>query len=94
MDGFHIIACNLCGSKKYLQRQVVGEMLQHWDKKYPGRLETMFTALQNIQPSHLLDPGLYDFKGLKAGNEPFPDGDKAFDPETFEPHAGEIPDIN
>jgi tRNA 2-thiocytidine biosynthesis protein TtcA len=45
----------------------------------------MFTALQNIQPSHLLDPELYDFKGLKTGNEPFPDGDKAFDPEAFEP---------
>jgi tRNA 2-thiocytidine biosynthesis protein TtcA len=68
-------------------------MLQHWDKKYPGRLETMFTALQNIQPSHLLDPALYDFKGLKTGNEPFPDGDKAFDPEIFESRVEEIPHI-
>jgi tRNA 2-thiocytidine biosynthesis protein TtcA len=94
MENFPIIPCNLCGSQKNLQRQVVGEMLQHWDKKYPGRLETMFTALQNIQPSHLLDPRLYDFKGLKAGSEPFPDGDKAFDPETFESRAGENPHIN
>ncbi len=84
MENFPIIPCNLCGSQKNLQRQVVGEMLEQWDKKYPGRLETMFNALQNIQPSHLLDPTLYDFKGLKTGNEPFPEGDKAFDPETFE----------
>jgi len=90
MENFPIIPCNLCGSQKNLQRQVVGEMLQHWDRKYPGRLETMFTALQNIQPSHLLDPELYDFKGLKTGNEPFPDGDKAFDPEIFESRVEEI----
>jgi tRNA 2-thiocytidine biosynthesis protein TtcA len=90
MENFPIIPCNLCGSQKNLQRQVVGEMLQHWDKKYPGRLETLFTALQNIQPSHLLDAALYDFKGLKTGDEPFPDGDKAFDPETFEPPMGEM----
>jgi tRNA 2-thiocytidine biosynthesis protein TtcA len=91
LENFPIIPCNLCGSQKNLQRQVVGEMLQHWDKKYPGRLETMFTALQNIQPSHLLDAELYDFKGLQAGNEPFQDGDKAFDPETFESSVGEMP---
>jgi tRNA 2-thiocytidine biosynthesis protein TtcA len=94
MENFPIIPCNLCGSQKNLQRQVVGEMLQQWDKKYPGRLETMFTALQNIQSSHLLDPRLYDFRGLKAGDEPFPEGDRAFDPETFEPDVGEILHLN
>ncbi|HEX8874530.1 MAG TPA: tRNA 2-thiocytidine(32) synthetase TtcA [Nitrosospira sp.] len=94
MENFPIIPCNLCGSQKNLQRQVVGEMLQQWDKKFPGRLETMFTALQNIEPSHLLDPALYDFKGLKAGNAPFPDGDRAFDPETFESGMDEILNVS
>ena len=75
MEDFPIIPCNLCGSQKNIQRQAVKEMLQQWDKKFPGRLETMFTALQNIQPSHLADPRLYDFTGLKAGNKPFPDGE-------------------
>ena len=84
IENFPIIPCNLCGSQKNMQRQAVKEMLQQWDKKFPGRLETMFTALQNIQPSHLADPRLYNFAGLKAGNKPFPDGDRAFDPETFE----------
>ena len=87
---FPIIPCNLCGSQKNLQRQAVKEMMQQWDRKFPGRLETMFTALQNVQPSHLADPMLYDFRGLKAGNEPVADGDKAFDQEKYEPSVAEI----
>jgi tRNA 2-thiocytidine biosynthesis protein TtcA len=90
IENFPIIPCNLCGSQKNMQRQAVKEMLQQWDKKFPGRLETMFTALQNVQPSHLADPQLYNFADLEAGNKPFPDGDKAFDPETFEPGIEEI----
>ena len=89
-EGFPIIPCNLCGSQKNLQRQAVKEMLQQWERKFPGRLETMFTALQNVQPSHLADPALYDFRGLKAGGEPVADGDTAFDQETFAPEAAEI----
>jgi tRNA 2-thiocytidine biosynthesis protein TtcA len=94
IENFPIIPCNLCGSQKNLQRQTVKEMLQQWDKKFPGRLETMFTALQNVQPSHLADPGLYNFRGLKADNQPFPDGDRAFDPETFEPGIEQILDLD
>ncbi len=90
IEDFPIIPCNLCGSQKNLQRQAVKEMLQQWDKKFPGRLETMFTALQNIQPSHLADPTLYNFHGLKAGSEPVVDGDKAFDPEIFETGVEEM----
>lgn len=90
IENFPIIPCNLCGSQKNLQRQAVKEMLQQWDKKFPGRLETMFTALQNIQPSHLADSALYDFQGLKTGTEPVAGGDRAFDPETFELGMEEI----
>ncbi len=89
-EGFPIIPCNLCGAQKNLQRQAVKEMLQQWERKFPGRLETMFTALQNVQPSHLADPALYNFRGLKAGGEPIADGDTAFDQETFAPEAAEI----
>ncbi|QIM63117.1 tRNA 2-thiocytidine(32) synthetase TtcA [Pasteurellaceae bacterium Orientalotternb1] len=64
---FPIIPCNLCGSQPNLQRQVVKEMLQTWDRQYPGRIETMFSALQNIVPSHLCDPNLFDFKGIQRG---------------------------
>ncbi|MEK7778724.1 MAG: tRNA 2-thiocytidine(32) synthetase TtcA [Pseudomonadota bacterium] len=87
---FPIIPCNLCGSQPNLQRQVIKEMLQQWDKKFPGRLETMFRALQNIQLSHLADASRYDFINLKAHGKPQADGDIAFDEESFEPNIEEL----
>lgn len=76
---FPIIPCTLCGSQENLQRKQVGEMLREWDRKFPGRIENMFNALQNVVPSHLLDGTSFDFKGLKATGVPDADGDKAFD---------------
>ncbi|MEC8484110.1 MAG: tRNA 2-thiocytidine(32) synthetase TtcA, partial [Pseudomonadota bacterium] len=69
LKSFPIIPCNLCGSQENLQRQVVKEMLQGWEKQYPGRLDTMFSAVQNVVPSHLADTELFDFKGLKQSEE-------------------------
>jgi tRNA 2-thiocytidine biosynthesis protein TtcA len=83
IKAFPIIPCNLCGSQPNLQRQMIKEMLQTWDRQFPGRLETMFRALQNVKPSHLADPTLYDFNTLQRQDTPFPDGDKAFDEEIF-----------
>ena len=80
---FPIIPCTLCGSQDGLQRQQVGDMLCEWEKKYPGRLDNMFNALQHTVPSHLLDPKLFDFKGMKTTGVPQEDGDIAFDMETF-----------
>ena len=83
---FPIIPCNLCGSQPNLQRQVVKEMLNTWDRQYPGRLETMFSAMQNITLSHLCDPKLFDFKGIKHGQSlDGIEGDTAFDEERIEP---------
>jgi tRNA 2-thiocytidine biosynthesis protein TtcA len=62
MKEFPIIPCNLCGSQENLQRQVIKDMFQTWDEQHPGRLETMFRALCNVEPSHLADNSLYDFK--------------------------------
>ncbi len=61
---YPIIPCNLCGSQPNLQRQVVKQMLRTWDEKYPGRSESIFKAMRNISPSHMLDFELYDFKSL------------------------------
>ncbi len=36
-----------------------------WAKQYPGRLETIFSSLQNIAPSQLADSDLFDFSGLE-----------------------------
>ncbi len=80
---FPIIPCTLCGSQDNLQRVQIGNMLREWEKKFPGRLETMFTALQNVVPSHLMDGQRFDFKGLKTTGVPDEAGDTAFDTETF-----------
>lgn len=61
---FPIIPCNLCGSQPNLQRATIKRMLQEWDKTHPGRVETMFNALQHVSPSQLLDQNLFDFKTL------------------------------
>ena len=83
---FPIIPCNLCGSQPNLQRQVVKEMLNTWDHQYPGRLETMFSAMQNITLSHMCDPKLFDFKGIKHGQLiDGIEGDTAFDEERITP---------
>lgn len=90
ISDFPIIPCNLCGSQKNLQRQAIKEMMQQWDKKFPGRLETMFRSIQNIQLSHLADTSRYDFVNLQAQDRPFENGDTAFDEETFEPNVEEL----
>lgn len=80
---FPIIPCNLCGSQPNLQRQVIGDMLRDWDKRFPGRIESMFSALQNIVPSHLADTELFDFAGLERGQTLKHGGDLAFDSEKM-----------
>jgi tRNA 2-thiocytidine biosynthesis protein TtcA len=77
---FPIIPCNLCGSQPNLQRQQVKEMLREWDRRFPGRVENLFRGMSNIVPSHMLDPKLFDFAGLRADGVARDDGDKAFDP--------------
>ena len=76
---FPIIPCNLCGSQENLQRKVIKEMLRQWDRQYPGRIESMFTAMQNVVPSHLADNQLFDFKTIAADGVTNELGDTAFD---------------
>ena len=63
---FPIVPCNLCGTQENLQRQEIKGMLTDWERQYPGRTETIFRALGNVAPSHLLDQNLFDFKSLKV----------------------------
>ncbi|GAC14767.1 tRNA 2-thiocytidine(32) synthetase TtcA [Aliiglaciecola lipolytica] len=80
---FPIIPCNLCGSQENLQRKVIKNMLTDWNKRFPGRIESMFRAMQNVVPSHLADNELFDFNNLKTQDEPFLNGDIGFDQEDF-----------
>jgi tRNA 2-thiocytidine biosynthesis protein TtcA len=76
LKGFPIIPCNLCGSQENLERQNIKKMLNDWDQQFPGRIESMFSAIKNVVPSHLADTELFDFKTLSQDVE---EGDVAFD---------------
>lgn len=76
---FPIIPCNLCGSQEHLQRRQVTEMLRDWERKHPGRIESIFNAMAKVTPSHLLDRSLFDFARVRAGGHPDAQGDTAFD---------------
>jgi len=76
---FPIIPCNLCGSQENLQRQAIKQMLNSWSVQFPGRIESMFTATQNVVPSHLLDNNIFNFKQLKREDKLAEGGDLAFD---------------
>jgi tRNA 2-thiocytidine biosynthesis protein TtcA len=67
---FPIIPCDLCGSQEQLQRKQVKSMMREWEKKHPGRMDTIFGALTNVAPSHLLDRTLHDFTRVMATDEP------------------------
>jgi tRNA 2-thiocytidine biosynthesis protein TtcA len=67
---FPIIPCDLCGSQENLQRAQVKAMLQEWDRRFPGRTETMFRSLFNVSASHLLDRELFDFAALQPRMTP------------------------
>jgi len=81
---FPIIPCTLCGSQQTLKRVEVKALLREWEKRHPGRVETIFTGMQNVQPSHLLDRALYDFAAVAATGIAPEDGDRAFDPPDVE----------
>ena len=68
---YPIIPCDLCGSQEGLQRAQVKKLLDEWEVRSPGRRQVMFRSLMNVRPSHLADPGLFDFAGLARGMRTF-----------------------
>ncbi|AUL98758.1 tRNA 2-thiocytidine(32) synthetase TtcA [Rhodocyclaceae bacterium] len=86
---YPIIPCNLCGSQENAQRKQIKQMLQSWARDYPGRIESLATALKNVVPSHLADQRLFDFQGLER-NTVVAEGDTAFDPMPLPPRSGNI----
>ncbi|MFN4063105.1 MAG: tRNA 2-thiocytidine(32) synthetase TtcA [Parazoarcus communis] len=79
---FPIIPCNLCGSQENAQRKQIKAMLQSWAREFPGRIESLATALQNVVPSHLADRKLFDFVDVDQ-NTKLDEGDIAFDREPL-----------
>jgi tRNA 2-thiocytidine biosynthesis protein TtcA len=67
--GFPLIPCDLCGSQQNLQRATIKRMLAGWEREHPGRIESLFTALRNVEPETLADTRLFDFAGLQAEDQ-------------------------
>ena len=87
---FPIIPCNLCGSQENLQRKQIKAMLREWEKKHPGRVENVFSALSTVVPSHLMDRNLFNFADLEVTGEASLNGDIAFDEEPCAPPANNV----
>ncbi len=85
VKGFPIIPCNLCGSQENLQRKHIKAMLRDWEKKHPGRVENIYSAMSTVVPSHLMDRSLFGFTDIKADGIANPLGDIAFDEEPCAP---------
>ena len=81
VKGFPIIPCDLCGSQENLQRKQIKAMLREWEKKHPGRVDNVFSSLNTVVPSHLMDRNLFGFADLKVDGVANPNGDIAFDEE-------------
>src|SRR5664279_5340304 len=65
-NAFPIIPCNLCGSQEHLQRKEVTRMLAEWERRHPGRVDSIYNALAHIVPSHLMDRAQFDFAAVRA----------------------------
>lgn len=63
---YPLIPSNLCGVPENQQRAQIKSLMREWEKKHPGRVENIFSALSTVVPSHLMDHDLYDFKDLQA----------------------------
>jgi tRNA 2-thiocytidine biosynthesis protein TtcA len=88
LRAFPIIPCNLCGSQPNLKRAEMKALIREWDKRFPGRVDNMFSALANVVPSHLMDAKLFPFAGLRATGNADPLGDIAFDDDPCSTSPG------
>jgi tRNA 2-thiocytidine biosynthesis protein TtcA len=86
--GFPIIPCKLCGSQDNMQRLAIKKMLTEWEREFPGRTESIFSALRHIEPAHLADPAHFDFAGLDLRRVP---AMSAAEESTFEERLAHAP---
>jgi tRNA 2-thiocytidine biosynthesis protein TtcA len=63
---FPLIPCRLCGSQDNMQRVAVKQMLMAWEREFPGRTESIASALRRVELEHLADSRHFDFAGLDA----------------------------
>jgi len=91
---FPIIPCDLCGSQETLKRKEIRALLNDWEKKYPGRVESIFTSLSSVTPSHLMDRSQFGFTSLTPTGASDANGDIAFDEEPCAVPDGDIATVS
>jgi tRNA 2-thiocytidine biosynthesis protein TtcA len=84
---FPLIPCNLCGSQENMQRVAVKQMLAAWEQQFPGRTESIFSAIRNVEVGHLADSRHFDFAGLDALRTAFAASAPAPAPESCDADA-------
>ena len=89
---FPIIPCDLCGSQENLQRKQIKGLMREWEKKFPGRVDNIFSSLSTVVPSHLMDRDLFGFTALQATGKADANGDIAFDEEPCSTGASQPAD--
>ena len=87
---FPIIPCTLCGTQPNLQRQAMREMANEWEAKNPLWIKSMFTAMSNVVPSHMLDRELFDFNTYTLADSGAIAGDTLFDPDEQPGQGGSV----
>jgi tRNA 2-thiocytidine biosynthesis protein TtcA len=87
---FPIIPCTLCGTQPNLQRQAMREMANAWEARNPLWIKSMFTAMSNVVPSHMLDRELFDFNAFKLAEGGECAGDTLFDPDEQQAQGGSV----
>ena len=85
LQSFPIIPCNLCGSQENLQRKHIKKMLETWGNQFPGRIESIFSAISNVAPSHLMDSELFPFKDLTNAMQIKTENETLFDAPEIAP---------
>jgi tRNA 2-thiocytidine biosynthesis protein TtcA len=61
---FPILPCNLCGSQDGLWRDQVATLIVDLEKRIPNVRASILAAMQNVKPTHLPDPALWERLGL------------------------------
>ncbi len=89
---FPIIPCDLCGSQENLQRKQIKQLMRDWEKQFPGRVESIFSSLSTVVPSHLMDRNQFNFANLEANGIPNAQGDIAFDDEPCSSNSSNLGD--
>ena len=87
---FPIIPCTLCGTQPNLQRQAMKEMVNQWEVKNPLWIKSMFTAMSNVVPSHMMDRELFDFNAFTLAAGAPVAGDTLFDPDEQPTPGGSV----